>query len=274
MAIITLTTDFGLKDYFVSAVKAKIYTELPDAKIVDVSHDIQPYSVIEAAYVLGNTFRYFPKGTIHIIGVNSECSPLQKHIVVELEGHFFVCADNTIMSIINSENRPIKIHEINSIKTAFPTLNVFTKIACELANGKPITEFGNALQELKPASQIQPEIIGEDTLIGKVIYIDRYKNLVTNITRDLFNEVGKGREFTIKFRNYQLNKVYEQYNDFVDYNIGNQSMFIAKRFSIFNSANRLEIAIYKGDNSSGASNLLGISYGDTIRVEFKNTKKT
>ena len=81
MAIITLTTDFGLKDHFVAVLKGSIYTELPDAKIVDISHDIMPFNIHECAYILSNSYKSFPKGTIHIVGVDSEETPDNKHVV-------------------------------------------------------------------------------------------------------------------------------------------------------------------------------------------------
>jgi S-adenosyl-L-methionine hydrolase (adenosine-forming) len=92
MAIITLTTDFGLKDHFVAAVKGLIYSELPEVKIVDISHELAPFNIQECAYVLENAYRHFPKGTIHVIGMDSEPSADKKHIVVLLNGHYFVTA--------------------------------------------------------------------------------------------------------------------------------------------------------------------------------------
>ena len=88
MAIITLTTDFGEKDHFVGAVKGAIYSELPDVRIVDISHSINPFSITEAAYIIQNAFNSFPKGSIHIIGIDSELNPENKHIALKLDGHF------------------------------------------------------------------------------------------------------------------------------------------------------------------------------------------
>ena len=90
MAIITLTTDFGLKDHFVAVLKGSIYSELPDAKIVDISHDIMPFNIQECAYILSNSYKSFPKGTIHIVGVDSEETPDNKHVVALVNGHYFM----------------------------------------------------------------------------------------------------------------------------------------------------------------------------------------
>ena len=100
MHIITLTTDFGIKDHFVSAVKGAIYTQLPEARVVDISHEISPFHITEAAYIIQNAYKSFPKGSIHIIGIDSELHPENKHIAVELDDHYFICANNGLISLI------------------------------------------------------------------------------------------------------------------------------------------------------------------------------
>jgi len=138
MAIITLTTDFGEKDHFAGAIKGAIFSELPEVKIVDISHSVSPFNIPEAAYIIRNAFNSFPKGTIHIIGIDSELNKENKHIAVKLDGHYFVCANNGIMSMICSEIAPEKIVEINihdKIETSFPVLDVFVKVAAHLARG-------------------------------------------------------------------------------------------------------------------------------------------
>ena len=96
MSFITLTTDFGTKDHFVGAVKGAIYSQLPDAKIIDITHEVSPFSITETAYILKNSYKSFPDGTIHIVGVDSELSADNKHIALELDGHFFVCCPEQV----------------------------------------------------------------------------------------------------------------------------------------------------------------------------------
>ncbi len=103
MAIITLTTDFGEKDHFAGAIKGAIYSELDEIKIVDISHSVSPFNISEAAYIIQNAYSSFPKGTIHLIGIDSELSPENKHIAVKLDDHYFICANNGIMSMICAE---------------------------------------------------------------------------------------------------------------------------------------------------------------------------
>ncbi|MFZ0489268.1 MAG: SAM-dependent chlorinase/fluorinase, partial [Salegentibacter sp.] len=145
MAIITLTTDFGEKDHFAGAVKGAIYSELEDIRIVDISHSVSPFHISEAAYIIKNAYRSFPPGTIHIIGIDSELTPENKHLAVLLDDHYFICANNGILSLIASEVRPEKIVEINihdKVSTNFPVLDVFVKVACHLARGGTLEVIG------------------------------------------------------------------------------------------------------------------------------------
>ena len=103
MPIITLTTDFGEKDHFAGAVKGGIYSALDQVRIVDISHSISPFHISEAAYIIQNAYKSFPTGTIHIIGIDSELNPENKHIAVYLDGHYFICAD---ISLIGSARTP------------------------------------------------------------------------------------------------------------------------------------------------------------------------
>ena len=193
MAIITLTTDFGEKDHFAGAIKGAIYSELPDVKIVDISHSVSPFSIPEAAYIIQNAYSSFPPGTIHVIGIDSEMNAENKHIAVKLDGHFFVCANNGIMSMICAEIAPEKIVEINihdKIVTNFPVLDVFVKVAAHLARGGTLEIIGKVIDTIKPIKNIHPFVNEEKTqIIGSIIYIDNYGNVVTNIRKSFFEKV-------------------------------------------------------------------------------------
>ena len=274
MSFITLTTDFGTKDHFVGAVKGAIYSELPDAKIIDITHQITPFSITETAYVLKNAYKSFPKGTIHIIGVDSELSTENKHIALELDEHFFVCPDNGIISMIASEIKPTKVVEINihdRIESSFPVLDVFVQVACFIARGGNLTVIGKEIKEFKQLIEIKPKVNQQQTqIIGGVIYIDNYGNVITNISKKMFTEIGKGRRFTAQAKRYKFSKIYSRYNEIVNENAKDKSVFDGDCLAIFNSAGFLEIAIYKSNLESvgGASSLLGLQYRDSITLEF------
>lgn len=276
MALITLTTDFGLKDHFVGAVKGAIYSELPEATIIDITHEITPFNIAETAYILKNAYKSFPKGTIHIVGVDSELSIQNKHIAIYLDDHYFICPDNGIISMIASEINPTKIVEINihdHIESSFPVLDVFVKVASFIARGGKLDVIGKAIEDYKKMVEIQPKINQEKTIIvGGVIYIDNYGNVISNISKKMFEKIGKDRPFKITARRYTFDKIYTQYNDIVNFESTDIRQFDGKKLALFNSANYLEIAIYRSNLKTvgGASTLLGLDYRDRITVEFIN----
>jgi len=279
MPFITLTTDFGTKDHFVGAVKGAIYSELSDAKIVDITHEISPFNITETAYILKNSYQSFPSGTIHIIGVDSELSAENKHIALELDGHFFVCPDNGLISMIASEINPTKIVEINihdRIESSFPVLDVFVQVACFIARGGNLGVIGKEIKSYKKMIEIQPKVNqGQNQIIGGVIYIDNYGNVISNISKKMFSEIGKGRNFKITATRYSFNKVVSKYNDIVGVNSKDIRQFDGNRLALFNSAGYLEIAIYRSNLKSvgGASTLLGLEYRDPIIIDFLNDIK-
>ncbi|XMO85702.1 SAM-dependent chlorinase/fluorinase [Algibacter sp. AS12] len=276
MAIITLTTDFGEKDYFSGATKGAIYSELPDVRIVDISHSVSPFNIPEAAYIIQNAYNSFPKGTIHIIGIDSEINPDNKHIALKLDDHYFICANNGIMSMICSEIAPEKIVEINihdKIQSSFPVLDVFVKVACHIARGGTLEVIGKPITEIKPIKNITPYINEDKTqIIGSVIYIDNYGNVVTNIKRSFFETIQKGREFEISARHYTFKKIHNKYSDIVNFEIPeNKRNDEGRKLVVFNSGDFLEIAVYKSNSATvgSASTLLGLGIMDAVSIRFE-----
>jgi S-adenosylmethionine hydrolase len=274
MSFITLTTDFGTKDHFVGAVKGAIYSELADAKIVDITHHISPFNITETAYILKNSYKSFPEGTIHIVGVDSELSIDNKHIAIELDNHFFVCPDNGIISMIASEIQPTKIVEINihdRIESSFPVLDVFVKVACFIARGGNLTVIGKETFEFKKLIEIQPKVNQKQTqIIEVVLYIDNYGNVITNISKKMFNDIGKGRNYKVNASRYSFTKIFNKYNEITGINSKDSRQFDGNKLAIFNSAGFLEIAVYRSNLNTvgGASTLLGLSYRDPIIIDF------
>lgn len=275
-AIITLTTDFGEKDHFVGAVKGAIYSELDTIKIVDISHSISPFHITEAAYIIQNAYKNFPSGSIHIIGIDSELNVENKHIAVLLDGHYFICANNGIISMLTSEINPDKIVEINihdKIESNFTVLDVFVKVACHIARGGTLEVIGKSISSIKQITGIKPVINSENNqIIGTVIYIDNYGNVICNITKTVFDKIGKGRNFTISARSNNFSKIYNRYSDAINFNERKESREEdGKKLALWNSSGYLEVAIYKSNPSTvgSASSLFGLKYRDTISVNFK-----
>jgi len=275
MPIITLTTDFGTKDHFVGAVKGSIYNELKEVRVVDISHQITPFSITETAYILKNAYKHFPPGTIHIVGVDSEISQENRPIAIQMDGQYFICCDNGILSMITNEINPEKIVEItiqNSEDNNFAILGVFIKVACHIARGGMLEVIGKRITTIKSIFEIQPQVNEEQNqIVGSIIYIDNFGNVISNIAKSIFQNIGKGRAFEIVARNYKFTKIYEKYNDIVDFSVPvDKRQDDGKRLALFNSSDFLEISMYRSNLKTvgGASSLLGLNYRDNTTVRF------
>ncbi|MCB0400706.1 MAG: SAM-dependent chlorinase/fluorinase [Flavobacteriales bacterium] len=258
MAIITLTSDLGLQDYYVASVKGAILKELPDANIIDISHEIPPFDLQKSAFVIRNSYLDFPEGTIHIIGINSDFDLEHPHVVVYANGHYFIGADNGIFSLI-TDTPPEKAVELtisqDTDNITFPTKDVFVKAACHIARGGTMEIIGKPYPKLSEKAVFRA--VSENNLIkGMVIYIDHYGNVVTNITIRMFKEFGKNRPFKLFFRGgeYDIDEISKSYNSVVE----------GEKLALFSSTGNIEIAINKGS----AKELFNIKIGDIIRIEF------
>ncbi|MDG2147023.1 MAG: SAM-dependent chlorinase/fluorinase [Flavobacteriaceae bacterium] len=276
MSIITLTTDFGNKDFFVASVKGAILSGVKNALIIDISHEIQPYNHSEAAYVLKNAYKTFPKGTIHIIGVESELTPENRHIAMVFEGHYFIGSDNGIFSMIKDDLKAEKIVEINireNESSSFYVLDAFVKVASHLSRMGKLEVIGKTIKTIKQITNINPVVNNkENQILGSVIYIDNYGNVVTNINKKFFNEIGKSRDYKIFARTVKFENIYESYTDAIDFSSPKEKREEdGKKIAIFNSANHLELGIYKSNPKTygSAASLFGLDYRDPITVKFE-----
>lgn len=260
MAIITLTSDWGHKDHYLSVVKATILSRMPQVTIVDVSHEIPRFDLNQAAFILGNSWRAFPKGTVHIIGLLTDASIETPHTAAEYDGHFFIGADNGIFSLL-FDHQPTNMVEIDILQDSeyftFSTRDVFVKAAIHLASGKPIENLGDEREKLTPKEHFKP-VVSPDSILGKIIYVDNYENLFSNITQELFAQVGKGRPFVIEFNSsrYKINKIARSYSDGIE----------CELLALFSTTGLLEVALTRAN----ASGLLGIKIDDTIKIQFKD----
>ena len=261
MSIITLTTDLGLKDYYVAGIKGHILSQLPNAIIIDISHEIPPFNISVAAFCLKNCYLDFPLGSIHILGVSPEANEYTRHLIIKYKGHYFIGADNGMFSLL-FDDKPTEIFNLNIIsdedRRTFPTKDVFVQAACHIGRGGTIELIGTRVEEIAERTNFQP-VIEEDVIKGMAMYIDSYGNITTNITKSLFQLVGKNRDFSIVFRraDYNINELKFNYSAVPE----------GEKLALFSTNNHLEIAINKGN----ASKLFGIKLSDTIRIEFKSS---
>jgi S-adenosyl-L-methionine hydrolase (adenosine-forming) len=264
--VITLISDMGYKDYYVAAVKGTIITALPDSKVIDITHQVPPFDIFKAAFILKNCYQTFPKGSIHIIGVKPEISVDTPHLIVRHNEHYFIGADNGIFSLI-FDVTPTDVYELtmqqDTDDLTFPVKDVFAKAAVHLARGGTPELIAKRISDVRQVLSYRPAT-DENSIRGSVIYIDAYGNLITNITQEIFKKVGKNRPFTINFRSldYQINEISKSYT----------SVRPGDKVAIFTSSGYLEIALNQGVEGSGngANKLFGVDLYDTVVVEFGN----
>ena len=274
MSIITLTTDYGLKDHFVGALKGKLLSEFREATIIDISHNIDAFNVAEAAYIIGAAYNSFPKGTVHLIGVDIELNSENQHIAMQWNDQYFICADNGILSMLIQKIVPQKLVAIN-IHDRLPNdatdLDVFVKVACHLAKGGLPNVIGKEIKAIKEVTELQA-VVQENQIKGYVIYNDHLGNAVTNISKKMFLEMGKARPYEILFKNKVIKTILPKYSDIGISEKYPLKYYEGEKLAIFNEAGFLEIAIFRSNPETvgSASSLLGLSYRDVVTIEFRN----
>lgn len=275
MSIITLTTDFGHKDYFVGALKGKILSEHKEAVIVDISHEIDLFNTLEASYCIEAAYHNFPKGTIHIIGVDSERVGDTQHIAMQWDDHYFICADNGILNALIQKKIPQKIVAItihDRLNIDASDMDVFVAVACHIARGGLLNVIGKEITSLKPVSVLTSSITDDLSEIkGQIVYIDSFGNCVTNISHKQFNETIRGRKFEIVIKNKKFSRLHKSYSDFQVTDVKQLKDLEGDFLALFNENGYLEIAIYKSNPKTvgSAATLLGLHFRDTVSIKFK-----
>ncbi len=274
MSIITLTTDYGLKDHFVGALKGKILSEYSDALIIDISHFIDAFNTLEASYIIGAAYSSFPKGTVHLIGVDLELNKENQHIAMQWNDHYFIAADNGILSMLTQKIVPQKIVTINihdRLPSGATDLDVFVKVACHIAKGGLLNVIGKEIKTIKQVTDLQAVTsIDGSSIKGYVIYIDHFGNVVTNISKKQFLEIAKGRPYEISFKNKKIKTILPNYSAIASSEKYPLKNYEGEKLAIFNEAGFLEIAIFKSNPTKfgSANSLLGLNYRDVINIVF------
>ncbi len=256
MAIVTLLTDSGEGDHYVASIKAKIIGINPGVRIEDICHKIKPNDIGHAAFVLRAVFRDFPKGTVHLVGVDAGGNRGDIPIAIQLEDHFFVGNDNGFFGLISDKPHQyiIALNSINSINTTFPERDIFAPAAVKLASGVSLSDLGKPLTQFKKMIDRQIKATKKQ-ITGSVIRVDSFGNLITNIPKETFEILSKGKLYTINFGGEKFKRMHMQYNQ------ADQGECCI----VFNSLGLLEIGIYKGN----AAELLGLDYDSVVNIVFE-----
>lgn len=258
MSIITITSDWGKSDFYLSSFKGKIYSILPNAQIVDLNHHIPAHNISKAAFNIRNSFHHFPAGSIHIIAIRSEKTKKNKYLAIQYEGHYFLGTDNGIFGLLMQKD-PDKIIEINSQSaiSTFPELTVYAEAAAHLAAGNSLQSLGTEISHFQKSTPLRATY-DENFINGIVIYTDSYRNAITNISHDLFKRIGRDRKFGIYVQSFNnknmISKISDNYSE----------VPVGELVAIFNSINLLEIAINEGE----VVDLFSLEMNNSIIIKF------
>ncbi len=250
---ITITSDFGRSSHYLAILKAGILSQNCDIKIIDICNEIKHFDIEEGAYLLKCTFKNFPKGSIHIFTVENDKNKYAP-IIAKLNDHYFIGADNGFIGLLDE-----KINQVFKLKIEIAEKGHFLsnlgKCAGKIVNNFKFSDIGNKIQVFKTLCNNNVRK-NKNNIVGKILYIDNYGNLITNINKNLFESwtVDNNYKISVGFEN--LYKI----------NISCSKVEPGESFCIFNSSNLLEIGVYYGN----ASKLLGMEKNSPV-VIFKKT---
>lgn len=255
MAIITFLSDFGWRDHYVAAVKAKILSVSPNMTIVDISHEIDAFDISHASFVLGSVFRDFPQGTVHLVALSSQNKEEERYVALKLEEHYFVGPDNGLFSLISDRNPSVIVELQNDpmISSNFPEKNILAHAAVALAKGRALYDIGKQLMSVQKLIHRQIKTT-KNEIEGRVAHVDKYGNLITNIKMEDFLAVGKSRQVRIRAGRTTIDGISDSYSK----KEGGDCI------CIFNSLGLLEVAMIHGH----ASKLLGMRHDSLVSVSF------
>ncbi len=255
MPIVTLTTDFGWQDPYLPRIKGGLLCQHPGITLVDITHDITCYDIVQAAFIFKNAWQSFPEGTIHLISVNDFYQGRPHFLAIRHNGHYFLGPDNGVFSLVFSE-MPEEVFELPETENDPMQLkDIYAGAVGHITREKPFNEIGRVREAIEHRITFQP-VLGPAYIRGSVIRVDHFDNVITNISRALFEKVGSGRNFKLHFkRNEPITSLHRHYHD----------VPVGDTLCLFNSAELLEIAI----NMGRAGSLLGLKVEDTVQIDFE-----
>ncbi len=259
--IITLTTDFGLNDHVVGTVKGVILNIVPDADVVDISHSIDPFDVLDGALTFAQAYPYFPAETVHLVVVDPGVGTVRRPIVVATKKYRFVGPDNGVLSLVRGHEERVRIHHVTAehyylkpVSQTFHARDIFAPIAASLAKGVLPEKLGDEVSDWVEIEIPQPKPVDDRTLRGTVLKVDRFGNLITNIQPShapaLFQPQPPG--FKILVGNREVTKVHATY----------AAGATGEVFGILGSMGYLEIAA----NCGSASAIVGAGKGSSVDI--------
>jgi len=257
--IITLTTDFGTKDGYVGAVKGVIKKINPEAELIGITHEIEPFDILGAAFALNNFYRYFPKGSIHLVAVDPGVGSERQALLIKSEDFFFVGPDNGVFNFIFENERINEIivlsnkkYFLATLSSTFHTRDIFAPVAAYLSLGIDIREFGNSAEECVKLLFPQPSST-KKSIVGEIIHIDNFGNLITNIGTQLLDNKNVVH---IDVEKKKIKQISQSYFDVPKKEVG----------AVIGSSGFLEISMNQGSAAKALNSKIGLA----VKVSFRS----
>jgi S-adenosyl-L-methionine hydrolase (adenosine-forming) len=259
--IVTLTTDFGTNDHFVGAVKGVILEIAPEATIVDITHAVQAYDVLDGALAIAQTYSYFPTGTVHMVVVDPGVGTQRRPIIASSDGYHFVAPDNGVLSMVYAREERIHVRHVTSehyfrqpVSNTFHGRDVFAPCAAYLAKMVDSHKFGDEIEDYVKFAAPRPKAQGDNRIRAVVLKVDRFGNLITNVTPQdipaLFKENASG--FKIVVGGKEITEIRTNYAEGTPGEV----------FGILGSMGYLEIVA----NRAAAAQLTGVGKGAEVSI--------
>jgi S-adenosylmethionine hydrolase len=257
-AIITLTTDFGARDHYVGVMKGVIASINAGAKIIDICHEVRPCSVMQGAFFIAQTYRYFPQETVHVVVVDPGVGSARREILVEAAGQRFVAPDNGVLSQVYERES----HTVRAIRTerfalqpashTFHGRDIFAPVGAWLSSGKESAEFGDLITDYVRLEATAPLLLKPGHWQGRILNIDTFGNVVTSFPASLLTEAGGGTR--VKAGRMQAEHVRTTYAEASS----------GEPFAIAGSSGYVEISI----REASAAEAAGVDIGDRVELAF------
>jgi S-adenosyl-L-methionine hydrolase (adenosine-forming) len=263
MGLITLISDMGTTDHYVASVKAALFNLAPDSTVVDISHQVRPFDIYQAGFLLRSVWQQFPAGTVHVIGVRPEQSAEHPHLAVQYMNHYFVGSDSGIFGLLFDDTAE-HIYQINLAQGDdwnFPMRGVLAVSAAHLSKGGAPEFLGPRLPAYRKAMPVTPLVDG-DKILAHVVHIDHYGNVYTDVSRRHFEAVRRGRNFSVIPRrsSFKIRRISTAFHEMVEGDAG----------AIWAANDHLMIVIRNGvtGHGGGAAQLFGFQLNELVRIEF------
>ena len=259
--IITLTTDFGTNDHFIGTMKGAILSIEPDAQMIDICHSVQAFDVLDGALTISQAYSYFPTGTIHMVVVDPGVGTARRPLIVSSDRHHFVAPDNGVLSLIYQREQRLSARHVTGehyflqpVSNTFHARDIFSPVAAYLAKGVDPAKFGDEISDFMRFNAPKPKPVDEKTMRGVVLKVDRFGNLITNITPQDLPALFEASPppFKINVGQREITEIHSNYAEGEPNEV----------FGILGSMGYLEIAA----NRAAAAQLAGASKGSEVIV--------